>query len=129
MSSGAMVRSQRFRQPSDVVPGEEESRRAAALYEELAPLCSEERLARLESEPRFWRPALVRLLLKAASRDWEDLDLPTRRQLCEEAGLASTLADLPGTELDVYAREILRLTFAEVSQFHLTFEREAEEPF
>ena len=46
---------------------EEESNKAAALYEELAPLSSEERLARLESEPRFWRPALARLLLKAAS--------------------------------------------------------------
>ena len=64
-----------------------------------------------------------------ASRDWEDLDLPTRRQLCEEAGLASTAAELPGTELDLYSREMLRLAFEEVAQFHLTFEREAEEPF
>jgi hypothetical protein len=63
-----------------------------------------------------------------ATRDWEDMDLPTRRRLCEEAGLAESLAHLPGTELDAYTRQLLRLTSEEVAQVRLTFELAAQAP-
>jgi tetratricopeptide (TPR) repeat protein len=63
-----------------------------------------------------------------AAREWEEMDLATRRRLCEESGLAARLADLPGTELDAYTRELLRLTSEEVAQLRLTFEGAAEEP-
>jgi tetratricopeptide (TPR) repeat protein len=63
-----------------------------------------------------------------AARDWDEMGLPTRRRLCEEAGLAESLAHLPGADLDAYTRQLLRLTSEEVAQVRLTFELAAQVP-